>query len=111
VYNSKIVPFIFSVPMDSSVPLMYIRTDVFTAAGLQPPSTWSELLYVARKVNGTDLNGDKQLDFGLCLSLDEGGPWCAVCCAVLLICMLWPAFAVRDVAVFCCSLLCCAVLC
>lgn len=46
---------------------MYYRRDVLLAAGVPPPVTWDDFLEVAAFVNGTDMNGDGVLDYGVCL--------------------------------------------
>lgn len=39
----------------SEVPLLMYRRDVLGALGAQPPETWSELVQLAQRLNGTDL--------------------------------------------------------
>ncbi len=34
------------------------------------PDTWQELLELAKKINGTDLNGDNETDYALCLDVN-----------------------------------------
>ncbi|KAG2497722.1 hypothetical protein HYH03_004458 [Edaphochlamys debaryana] len=41
------------VPLDGSQLLLFLRADVFSAAGLPPPASWQELLQVAERLNGT----------------------------------------------------------
>ncbi|GLI69213.1 hypothetical protein VaNZ11_013786 [Volvox africanus] len=61
-----------AVVLSGFVPLLYWRRDVFAVAKLMaPPTTWEELLAVARLLNGTDMNGDGKPDAALCLQMDE----------------------------------------
>ncbi|KAG2497707.1 hypothetical protein HYH03_004444 [Edaphochlamys debaryana] len=43
------------VPLDGSQLLLFLRADVFSAAGLPPPASWQELLQVAERLNGTSM--------------------------------------------------------
>ncbi len=52
---------------------MYYRRDVLAAHGLSPPVTWEAFLDVAARVNGTDMDGDGQPDFGVCLQRPRCG--------------------------------------
>ncbi|EFJ41631.1 hypothetical protein VOLCADRAFT_98382 [Volvox carteri f. nagariensis] len=57
-----------SIPVSGFVTLLYYRTDLFEAAGRQPPRTWQEALETAAHFNGSDLDGDGQAnDYGICL--------------------------------------------
>ena len=60
-YDGKI----YMLTFDGDFHMMYYRKDVLAAAGLKPPTTWDEYLAVAKAVNGKDMNGDGQPDFGL----------------------------------------------
>ena len=62
-YNGKA----YMVTLDGDFHMMYYRKDVLDAAGLKPPTTWDEYLAVAKAVNGKDMNGDGQPDFGSCI--------------------------------------------
>lgn len=55
------------VPVDGSVPLMYYRPDVLARLNLTVPRTWTELLHVAGRAHGLDMNGDGEADYGVCL--------------------------------------------
>jgi multiple sugar transport system substrate-binding protein len=48
--------------------MLYYRTDVFKAAGLEPPKTWDDYLADAKALNGKDMNGDGTPDFGSCIA-------------------------------------------
>lgn len=37
---------------------------------LTVPRTWAEVLHVARLLNNTDLNGDSEPDWGICIEPD-----------------------------------------
>ncbi len=52
-YNTSVV----GVPMSGSLMVMHYRTDVLAAAGLPAPSTWHDLLHVAKALNGSDFDG------------------------------------------------------
>ncbi|KAG2497706.1 hypothetical protein HYH03_004443 [Edaphochlamys debaryana] len=43
------------VPLDGSQLLLFLRADVFSAAGLPPPASWQELLQMAERLNGTSM--------------------------------------------------------
>lgn len=58
---------IYVVPLDGDFHMVYYRTDIFEAAGIQPPKTWEEYLAAAAQFNGTDLNGDGETDYGSCI--------------------------------------------
>jgi len=62
-YNGSI----YVVPLDGDFHMIYYRTDIFEAAGLQPPKTWEDYLAAAAQFNGTDLNGDGETDYGSCI--------------------------------------------
>ncbi|KAG2488551.1 hypothetical protein HYH03_012870 [Edaphochlamys debaryana] len=63
-YNARVM----GVPVNGMMQLLYYRTDVFEAAGLQPPRTWEEAMAAAARLNGTDLDGDGRAnDWGVCM--------------------------------------------
>ncbi len=68
---------IFTIPLDGDFHMVYYRSDVLAAAGLNPPTTWDEYLAVAEAVHGTDMNGDGEADFGSCIAKARGeqGYW------------------------------------
>ncbi len=53
--------------VDGDFQMVYYRTDVLEAAGLEPPKTWEEYLDVAAAIHGTDMNGDGEPDYGSCI--------------------------------------------
>jgi multiple sugar transport system substrate-binding protein len=59
---------IYSIPLDGDFHMVYYRTDVLEAAGLEAPKTWDDYLAVAAAVNGQDMNGDGEGDYGSCIS-------------------------------------------
>ncbi|PNH10110.1 hypothetical protein TSOC_003193 [Tetrabaena socialis] len=64
VYNGSVV----GLPTQGTIALLYYRRDVFGAAGLPPPRTWTEAVAAAELFNGTDLDGDGVAnDYGICL--------------------------------------------
>jgi len=63
-YDGKI----YSIPLDGDMHMVYYRIDSLAEAGLEPPKTWDDYLNVAKTLNGTDLNGDGEADYGSCIS-------------------------------------------
>ena len=63
-YDGKI----YLIPLDGDFHMVYYRTDVLAEAGLEPPKTWDDYLAVAAALNGTDMNGDGEGDYGSCIS-------------------------------------------
>src|SRR5690242_8022361 len=58
----------YMVTLDGDFHMLYYRTDVFEAAGLKPPETWDDYLADAKALNGKDMNGDGQPDYGSCIA-------------------------------------------
>ena len=66
----KVVAF----PMDVNINLLFYRTDVFDRFNLAgPPRTWDEMLEVAERLHGQDMDGDGAGDWGVCMELRKGG--------------------------------------
>jgi len=63
-YNGKV----YSIPLDGDMHMVYYRIDSLEEAGLEPPKTWDDYLAVAKALNGKDLNGDGEGDYGSCIS-------------------------------------------
>lgn len=55
------------ITIDGDFQMVYYRKDVLEAAGLQAPRTWDEYLSNAKAVNGQDMNGDGEADYGSCI--------------------------------------------
>jgi len=55
------------ITIDGGFQMVYYRTDILAAAGLQAPRTWEEYLSNAKAVNGQDMNGDGEADYGSCI--------------------------------------------
>ena len=53
--------------VDGDFQMVYYRKDLLEAAGLAPPQTWEDYLDIASKINGKDMNGDGEADFGSCI--------------------------------------------
>ncbi|MEM7061480.1 MAG: extracellular solute-binding protein [Pseudomonadota bacterium] len=53
--------------VDGDFQMVYYRTDVLSAAGLEPPQTWEDYLEVASKIHGMDMNDDGEADYGSCI--------------------------------------------
>ena len=66
-FNQKIDGKTYLITIDGDFQMVYYRTDVLGAAGLEPPTTWEEYLSVAAAVHGQDMNGDGEADFGSCM--------------------------------------------
>lgn len=58
----------YMLTLDGDFHMVYYRTDVFAEAGLEAPKTWDEYLAAAEALNGQDMNGDDQPDYGSCIS-------------------------------------------
>jgi len=58
----------YTIPLDGDFQMVYYRTDVLDANGLKPPETWDDYLNIAKTVNGQDMNGDGECDFGSCIA-------------------------------------------
>jgi multiple sugar transport system substrate-binding protein len=63
---------VYTIPLDGDFHMVYYRTDVLEKAGLKAPKTWDEYLAVAKAVNGQDMNGDGNPDYGSCISKKRG---------------------------------------
>jgi multiple sugar transport system substrate-binding protein len=59
---------VYSIPLDGDMHMVYYRTDSLAEAGLEPPKTWEDYLNVAKTLDGKDLNGDGEPDYGSCIS-------------------------------------------
>lgn len=55
---------VYSIPLDGDFHMLYYRTDLMKSA----PKTWDEYLEVAKSLQGKDLNGDGEPDYGSCIS-------------------------------------------
>ena len=62
----------YTVPLDGDFHMVYYRTDIFQQNNLQPPKTWDDYLADAKALNGKDMNGDGQPDYGSCISKARG---------------------------------------
>ena len=66
-FNQKVAGSTYFITLDGDFQMLYYRTDVLAAAGLEPPRTWEEYLDVASKIHGQDMNGDGEADYGSCI--------------------------------------------
>ncbi len=65
-FKNQIVGF----PVDVRMDLLFYRKDLLARVNATgPPQTWTELLRMARALNGTDLNGDGRADYGICMDV------------------------------------------
>ncbi|MCA0433445.1 MAG: extracellular solute-binding protein [Proteobacteria bacterium] len=53
--------------LDGDFQMVYYRTDILAKNNLQPPKTWEDYVAVAAAINGQDMNGDGQADYGSCI--------------------------------------------
>jgi multiple sugar transport system substrate-binding protein len=67
-FSAKYAGKTYLVPFDGDFHMLYYRSDVFKAAGLEPPKTWDEYLADAKALNGKDMNGDGTPDYGSCIA-------------------------------------------
>lgn len=63
-YNGQI----YTIPLDGDFQMVYYRSDLLDAAGLEPPATWEDYLEIAKTFHGQDLNGDGKADYGSCIA-------------------------------------------
>ena len=63
---------IYAIPLDGDFQVVYYRTDLLAAAGLEPPRTWDDYLALARTFHGRDFDGDEVPDYGSCISRRPG---------------------------------------
>ncbi|NNE88679.1 MAG: extracellular solute-binding protein, partial [Silicimonas sp.] len=66
-FNQKVAGSTYFITLDGDFQMMYYRTDVLEANGLEPPNTWEEYLDIASKIHGQDMNGDGEPDYGSCI--------------------------------------------
>lgn len=66
-FNQKVEGSTYFITLDGDFQMLYYRTDVLAAAGLEPPKTWEEYLEVAAAIHGQDMNGDGEADYGSCI--------------------------------------------
>lgn len=59
---------IYSIPLDGDFHMVYYRSDILAQEKLEPPQTWDDYLNVAKTLNGKDLNGDGEADYGSCIA-------------------------------------------
>ncbi len=66
-YNQVVGGSTYMITVDGDFQMLYYRSDVLEANGLEPPRTWDEYMEVAAAVHGQDMNGDGEGDFGSCI--------------------------------------------
>lgn len=67
-FNATYKGTIYTIPLDGDFHMVYYRKDLLQQAGLKPPQTWQDYLALARHFHGRDLNGDKEPDYGSCIT-------------------------------------------
>lgn len=63
-YEGKVL----TLPLSGDFMTLYYRQDIFTAFGMTVPRTLKEYVLASQILNGTDLNGDGDPDYGSCFS-------------------------------------------
>lgn len=58
---------VYMLTLDGDFHMVYYRTDLFAEAGLSPPETWDDYIAAAKALNGKDMNGDGDPDYGSCI--------------------------------------------
>jgi multiple sugar transport system substrate-binding protein len=53
--------------VDGDFQMVYYRKDILDKNGLTAPKTWDDYLAIAKKIHGSDMNGDGQADYGSCI--------------------------------------------
>ncbi len=66
-YNQKIGGTTYLITVDGDFQMLYYRRDVLEELGLEPPRNWDEYMAVAEAINGKDINGDGEPDYGSCI--------------------------------------------
>ena len=61
-YEGKVL----TLPLSGDTVFLYYRRDLFEAYGLAVPRTLEEYVVASQTLNGTDLNGDGEPDYGSC---------------------------------------------
>jgi multiple sugar transport system substrate-binding protein len=59
---------VYTIPLDGDFQMVYYRSDLLEAEGLEPPNTWEDYLAIAETFHGQDLNDDGEGDYGSCIS-------------------------------------------
>jgi len=47
--------------------MLYYRRDILEKIGMEPPKDWDDYMKVAEAMNGMDMNGDGEADYGSCI--------------------------------------------
>ena len=66
-FNQKVSGSTYFITLDGDFQMLYYRTDILAANGLEPPRTWEDYLDVAAAIHGQDMNGDGEADYGSCI--------------------------------------------
>jgi multiple sugar transport system substrate-binding protein len=59
---------VYTIPLDGDFQMVYYRSDLLEAEGLEPPNTWEDYLATAETFHGRDINDDGEGDYGSCIS-------------------------------------------
>eukprot|EP00198_Chlamydomonas_reinhardtii_P012431 XP_001701768.1 predicted protein [Chlamydomonas reinhardtii] len=68
VYDGKVV----GLPVSAAIMLFYYRRDIFAQHNISVPATWEEVLEVAERWNGTDVDGSGRGKWGFCMPRQPG---------------------------------------
>jgi multiple sugar transport system substrate-binding protein len=64
---------VYAIPFDGDFQMVYYRSDILEADGVEPPATWDDYLAIAERYQGQDLNGDGEGDYGSCIAKVRSG--------------------------------------
>ncbi|MGH8926616.1 MAG: ABC transporter substrate-binding protein [Acidimicrobiia bacterium] len=59
---------VYTIPLDGDFQMVYYRSDLLEADGVEPPVTWDDYLAIAERYHGQDLNDDGEGDYGSCIA-------------------------------------------
>ena len=69
-YSSLYEGQVITLPLAGDFVPLYYRADVFTMYGIAVPRTLEEYVLASQALNGTDMNGDGEPDYGSCMEQD-----------------------------------------
>lgn len=59
---------VYTITLDGDFQMVYYRTDVAEAIGMDAPQTWDDYLAFAEAAHGMDMNEDGEADYGSCIA-------------------------------------------
>ncbi|MEH6728494.1 MAG: extracellular solute-binding protein, partial [Hyphomicrobiales bacterium] len=66
-FNQKIGGNTYLITVDGDFQMLYYRRDILEKIGMEPPKDWDDYMKVAEAMNGMDMNGDGEADYGSCI--------------------------------------------